>query len=140
MKEQRNVHLKVQELCDCYATNDPLKEMSGVPTDEDKEEAALKWLALAALHGVNNNAKSVTISRSAEGEVSVTAKYRESELPSPGSDVGGKIFEAIKDITHIEGQEGKTPLALGIRNDSIELSVKYKSKKNKEKVSIKFPG
>ena len=140
MKEQRNVHLKVQELCDCYATNDPLKEMSGVPNDEDKEEAALKWLALAALHGVNNNAKSVTISRSAEGDVSVTAKYRESELPSPGSDVGGKIFDAIKDITHIEGKEGKTPLALGIRNDSIELSVKYKSKKNKEKVSIKFPG
>lgn len=140
MKEQRNVHLKVQELCDCYATNDPLKEMSGVPNDEDKEEAALKWLALAALHGVNNNAKSVTISRSAEGDVSVTAKYRESELPSPGSDVGGKIFDAIKDITHIEGKEGKTPLALGIRNDSIELSVKYKSKKNKEKVSIRFPG
>ena len=74
MKEQRNVHLKVQELCDCYATNDPLKEMSVVPSDEDKEEAALKWLALAALHGVNNNAKSVTLSRSAEGDVSVTAK------------------------------------------------------------------
>ncbi len=30
MKEKRNVHLKVQELCDCYATNDPLKEMSVV--------------------------------------------------------------------------------------------------------------
>ena len=53
MKEQRNVHLKVQELCDCYATNDPLKEMSEIKNDGDKEEAALKWLALAALHGVS---------------------------------------------------------------------------------------
>jgi hypothetical protein len=26
MKEKRNLHLKTQELCDCYATNDPLKE------------------------------------------------------------------------------------------------------------------
>jgi hypothetical protein len=49
MKEKRNVHLKVQELCDCYATNDPLKEMSVVQNGSDKEEAALKWLALAAL-------------------------------------------------------------------------------------------
>ena len=139
MKEKRNIHLKVQELCDCYATNDPLKEMFGVKNDEDKEEAALKWLALAALHGVNNNAKSVTITRSSDGEVQVTAKYRESELPSPGSDVGGKIFEAIKEITHIEGEEGKSPLALGIRNDSVELKVKFKSKKDKERVTLKFP-
>ncbi len=28
MKDKRNLHLKVQELCDCYATSDPLKGMS----------------------------------------------------------------------------------------------------------------
>ena len=47
MKEKRNLHLKVQELCDCYATNDPLKEMSEIKADSDKDEAAVKWLALA---------------------------------------------------------------------------------------------
>jgi hypothetical protein len=139
MKEKRNVHLKVQELCDCYATNDPLKEMSMVKNDGDKEGAALKWLALAALHGVNNNAQEVTITRSTAGDVGVTAKYRESELPSPGSDVGSKIMEAVREITHIEGQNGKTPLALGIRNDSIELQVKIEEKEGREKVTIKFP-
>ena len=139
MKEKRNVHLKVQELCDCYATNDPLKEMSVVKNDSDKEEAALKWLALAALHGVNNNAKEIIITQSHDGDVMVTAKYRESELPSPGSDVGSKIMEAVREITHIEGKEGKTPLALGIRNDSIELRVKMKAKEGREKVTIKFP-
>ena len=139
MKEKRNVHLKVQELCDCYATNDPLKEMSVVKNDSDKDEAAVKWLALAALHGVNNNAKEVSISRSSDGEIRVTAKYRESELPSPGSEVGTKIMEAVREITHIEDRKGKSPLALGIRNDSIELQVKLKKKEGREIVTIKFP-
>ena len=139
MKEKRNLHLKVQELCDCYATNDPLKEMSVVKNDGDKDEAAIKWLALAALHGVNNNAKEVTITRSTEGDVRVTAKYREAELPSPGSDVGAKIMEAVREVTHIEGGKGKTPLSLGIRNESIELQVKMKTKGDREKITIKFP-
>ena len=139
MKEKRNVHLKVQELCDCYATNDPLKEMSIVKDDGDKEEAALKWLALASLHGVNDNASEVTITRSKDGKVRVTAKYRESELPSPGSEIAAKIMQAVRDVTHIEGNKGKTPLALGIRNDSIELKVKMKAKEGKERVTIEFP-
>ena len=139
MKEQRNVHLKVQELCDCYATNDPLKEMSEIKNEGDKEEAALKWLALAALHGVNDNAEEVTITRSKTGDYRVTAKYRESELPSPGSEVGAKILSAVREATHIEEGKGKTPLALGIRNDSLELQVKIKVKDGKERVTIKFP-
>lgn len=139
MKEKRNLHLKVQELCDCYATTDPLKEMSGVKNDEDKDEAAVKWLALAALHGVNDNAKEVTITRTKDGNVTVSAKYRESELPSPGAEVGAKILDAVREITHIEEGKGKTPLALGIRQDSIELKVKFKTKKNKDSVTITFP-
>ena len=139
MKEKRNLHLKVQEMCDCYATGDPLKEMSIIKNDEDKEEAALKWLALAALHGVNNNAEEITITRSSEGTVRVFAEYRESELPSPGSEVGGKIVDALREITHIEEEKGKTPLSLGIRNDSVNLQIKFKAKKDKEKITIKFP-
>jgi hypothetical protein len=140
MKEKRNLHLKVQELCDCYATNDPLKEMSVVKNDEDKDEAAAKWLALAALHGVNDNAEAVTISKSSDGKISVTATYRQSELPSPGSQVGDKVIETIREITHIEEGKGETPLALGIRQDSIELQVKFKSDNNEDSVTITFPG
>ena len=140
MKEKRNVHLKVQELCDCYATNDPLKEMSTIKNEGDKDEAALKWLALSALHGVNSNAETITITRSKDGDIDVTAKYRESELPSPGSDIGAKIIAAVREITHIEGKKGKTPLALGIRNDSIEIQVKMNSEEDKETVTLNFPG
>ena len=140
MKEKRNLHLKVQEMCDCYATGDPLKEMSVVKNDKDKDEAAVKWLALAALHGVNNNAEEINITRSSEGNVRVVAEYRDTELPSPGTEVGKKIMNALREITHIEEEKGKTPLSLGIRNDSVNLTIKFKEKNGKEKISIKFPG
>ena len=139
MKEKRNLHLKVQELCDCYATTDPLKEMSTIKQDKDPEEAAAKWLALAALHGVNHNAEEITIRRDKGGEVSVTAKYRETELPSPGPGVGKSILAAVREIAHIEGEKGKTLLALGIRNDSLELKVKLKAKDDREELTIEFP-
>lgn len=139
MKEKRNLHLRVQEMCDCYATGDPLKEMSVVKNEEDKDEAALKWLALAALHGVNNNAEEITITRDSDGQVRVVAQYRETELPSPGSEVGRKILDAVREITHIEEDKGKLPLSLGIRNDSVELNIKFKAKKDGEKITIKFP-
>ena len=140
MKEKRNIHLKVQEMCDCYATTDPLKEMSEITSESDQEEAAAKWLALAALHGVNNNAKEISISRSKDGKIKVTAKYRESELPSPGSAIGERILNAVREITHIDSGKGKSPLALGIREDSIELKIKMKSKDTGEQVTLTFPG
>ena len=139
MKEKRNLHLKVQELCDCYATTDPLKEMSEVNRNADKDEAALKWLALAALHGVNNNAERITMSRSKDGGISVLAEYRTTELPSPGAEVGDKIFEAVREITHLEEGKGKTLLALGIRDSSLELKIKLKSEGDKQTVTIRFP-
>ena len=140
MKEKRNIHLKVQEMCDCYATTDPLKEMSEIKGDSDPEEAAVKWLALAALHGVNNNAREVSIRRSKDGNIKVTATYRESELPTPGAEIGEKIMHTVREITHIESGKGKSPLALGIREDSIELKIKMKSKDKGDRVTLTFPG
>ncbi len=139
MKEKRNLHLKVQELCDCYSTTDLLKEMSVIKDDADQDEAALKWVALAALHGINDNADSISISRYKDGKVTVTAKYRKSELPSPGSEVGQNVIQAVREITHLEGNKGKIPFSLGIRESSIDLTIKVKAKEDKERVTIKFP-
>ncbi len=138
MKDMGNLHLKVQEMIDCYSTTDPLKEMSVIASDQDKAEAAVKWLALTALHGVNNNAKKITIERQPGGSVTVTAEYRDTELPSPGPDVAENIFSAVRGITHIEGEEGKSQLALGMKDSSIDLRIKVKTKSGKEKISIKF--
>ncbi len=137
MKATENLHLKVQELCDCYATTDPLKEMA--KTDDSGLDGALKWLALAALHGVNNNAKKISVKQAGDGTVSVTAEYRDTALPTPQGDVAAQIFEAVRQITHIEEKKGKSSLALGIRDSSLDLKVSVKDKDDYKKVSIKFP-
>lgn len=139
MKDTENLHLKVQELCDCYAATDPLKEMSEKTGTESGLEGALKWLALAALHGVNNNAKKISIKQTDDGTVSVTAEYRDTALPTPDPGVAEQVFEAVRQITHIEDKKGKTTLALGIRDSSLDLKISVKDKDHAKKVSIKFP-
>ena len=41
---------------------------------------------------------------------------------------------------HLEGDKGKSLLALGIRDGSIEVTVKIKKEEQSESVTIKFPG
>ena len=139
MEDKRNLHVRVQEMCDCYATSDPLKGMSDIPREKDAEEAAIKWLALAALHAVNNGAKKISLRKEGDGKVTVTAKYREAELPSPGGDVGGKIIDLIRRVTHLEEGKGKESLALGIRNDSLDIRVEVDKEKDGEVIELKFP-
>ncbi|MDP2647298.1 MAG: hypothetical protein Q8P24_20385 [Desulfobacterales bacterium] len=139
MKDKGSLHSKVQELCDCFAATDPLREMSVVKDDADKQEAALKWLALAALHGVNNNAEKISIVTTDQGKVKVTAKYRKTDLPSPGLEIAEKIIEAVKNITHMEESAGKILLALGLRDSSIDLGIEMKTKAGGKKLTITFP-
>jgi hypothetical protein len=138
MLDKRSQHLKVQELCDCYAGTDYLKEMCLVPEASDPDEAALKWIALAVLHGISANAEKIKISCGAEG-VAVTAEYRKSRLPSPGSEIGGRVLEAIRQITHFEKDKEKGPLALGVRGDSLELEVEVKRKDGGGSATLRFP-
>lgn len=139
MKDKRSLHLKVLELCDCYATTDYLKEMSLLPGEVDREEGALKWVALSVLHGINANAKKITLSKGKDGKLKVVAKYRKSELPSPGGEVGGQVLNVLKEITHIEEEKGKIPLAIAIRDSSFEVTVSLEQDADGDKVTIKFP-
>lgn len=139
MKDASSLHLKVQELCDCFATSDPLKEMSKISKEKDLDEGALKWLALAILHGINNNAESISIRQDSQGETNVVAKYRKTNLPSPGNAIGEKIIEAVRSITHIEDAKGKSALAFGFRNNSMELEVSTQEKKGEKRLTIDFP-
>lgn len=138
MEDKRNLHLKVQELCDCFATTDYLEEMSKLAQDEDKDEAALKWLALTVLHAVNAGAKKITLFQAPGGEVTVQAKYRASTLPSPGAEIGPKVLEAVRAMTHAEGDKIKALLALGVRNDNLEVKVKSEKEDGGQLLTLKF--
>ncbi len=141
MKDKRSLHLKVQEMCDCYAQTDPLKEMSVIQKSEvkDVEESAIKWLALAILHGITEGVEKISLKVEEDGSVSVTAEYRKASLPEPPPEVGKKAIEIIREITHIESPEGKLPLAIGIRDSRTEVAIKLKKDDEKEKLVIKFP-
>jgi hypothetical protein len=139
MKDKHNFHLKLQEMMDCYATTDPLQEFSGLKNETDDEQSALKWLALAAIHGITDNAEKITITQDEDGSVEVSARYKKTHLLSPGQDVGKKVVEIVRNILHLEEDKGKLPLSLGFRGGSVDVQVKVSRKEGKEKVSIKFP-
>jgi hypothetical protein len=139
MKDKETLHRKVQELVDCFATTDPLKEMSMLKSEEGKDEAPLKWLALAVLHGINAGAEEISLAKAADGTVRVLAEYRKAELPTPGSILGEKILKSLRGITHLEGDKGKTALAMGVRDGSIDLLVKIEREKGGEKITLGFP-
>jgi hypothetical protein len=139
MKDKESLHKKAQELVDCYATTDPLKEMSEIQKQAGDEETALKWLALAVLHGINMNAEKISLSKSKDGQVKVVAKYRKTELPSPGPSLGERVIEDLRRMTYLEDDKGKTKLAVGVRDGSIELTVKAKKDDDGEKIVLKFP-
>jgi hypothetical protein len=113
--------------------------MSTLKHDPDAQVAAVKWVALAALHGVNHNAEEISISHDDDGQITVVAKYRPTELPSPGKDAGTRIFDALEEMTHIDADKGKTELALGMRDSSIDLNAKIKKKSGGEKITTIFP-
>ena len=138
MKEERNLHLKVQEMCNCYATTDPLKTMSQMANESDSEDAAVKWLALAALHGINANAKKITIYQAGDQSVRVVAEYQPADLPAPSKAIAKSVMETVREITHIEADKGKLPLSLGIRDSSVDIEVKVKSKGDENQITLKF--
>ena len=145
MKDKETRHKKVQEMIDCYATSDPLKEMSeiqkanGTQKADEIPEASVKWLALASLHGINMNASEIRITKTAAGEVKVVAEYRQAELPAPGFAVADRIIQDIRDITHLQGRGGESMLSLGVREGSMDVKVIYREEVDGESATLLFP-
>lgn len=139
MRDSSNLHQKVQEMCDCFATNDPLKEMSKMQHEKDIDEAAIKWIALAILHGINNNAEEISIEQTKTGGVKVVAEYRKAELPPPDDNISKNIINTLKDIIHVDSSQGDSTLALGLRDGSMDLHIRTRDEGGDSKATIKFP-
>jgi hypothetical protein len=146
IKDDRNYHLRLQEFCDCYMETDPKKELekaakgvSGDPSG-DLEEHALKFLGLTIFYGASEKAKHISLQRSTEGKVlfTVDAKGKYQLLP-PSTKLADRIISIARSITHVDADQGKLPVSLGLRNDRIEVHFQFDRKAGDETFSILFP-
>jgi len=136
-----NYHLKLQEMCDCYLETDfvpEMQHMSTNPPSEDLEEDAIKYLALAIMHAITEQATKLSLKKKGDA-ITVTVKDEKKEkLPAPTAPVFSKIIELVRTILHIEEDKGKLPLSLGLRNGEVNLMVKVKREDAKESVAFSF--
>ena len=138
----RNYHARLQEMCDCYMETDYRKEIEKMASEAsiDVEEDALKYLALSILYSTTEKAKKLSFKKK-KGERKVTVKAKEKmELPTPPGEIADKIFEIMRSITHLEGEKGREPFSLWLRDGRMELGVRVKKDDDKESLKFSFPG
>jgi hypothetical protein len=146
IKDDRNYHQRLQEFCDCYLETDPKKELekaakgvSGDPSG-DLDELALKFLGLGIFYGAAEKAKKISLQRSKDGKVIFSIESRgKYQLPAPSLPVADRIVSIARSITHIEEDQGKEPVSLGLRNDRMEITFQFDRKGGEESLSILFP-
>lgn len=139
---ERNYHLKLQEMCDCYLETDfqrQLQAMAASSAEGDLEENGVKYLSLAIMYSLTEKARKLSLKKK-DGEVTVTLKAdTKISLPAPGVALFDKVTEIIRAILHIEEDKGELPLSLGLRSGDVQLQIKVKRKSGKETIKIKFP-
>ena len=146
MKDDRNYHQRLQEFCDCYLETDPKTELEkaskGVSGDPagDLDEMALKFLGLGIFYGASEKAKKISIQRLKDGKVLFTVDSRgQYQLPPPGPKVAERIISIARSITHMDGDQGKEPVSMGLRNDRMDITFQFNRKGAEESLSILFP-
>ncbi len=145
-KNERNYHQRLQEFCDCYLETDPRKELEkaarGISGDPggDLDELALKFLGLGIFYGVSEKAKQLTFQRSKDGRVLLTVESKDQyKLHPPGTQVADRIISIARTITHIDEDNGRQAVSMGIRNDRMELTFAFSRKEGDDKFTILFP-
>ena len=135
------LHQKLIEMCDCYLGTDyssTLRTIGGAAVAT--EEEALRYLALALLSGLTEKAGRLSIKRK-KGKVSVCLKGAGGKiaLPPPSGPLFDRIVSVLRGILHLDDDKGAMPLALGLKNDQVELHVKVERKGDDEKIKLRFP-
>ncbi len=146
IKDDRNYHQRLQEFCDCYMETDPKKELekaskgvSGDPSG-NLDELALKFLGLGIFYGASEKAKKILIERSKDGKVTFSVESRgKYQLPPPSKQIADRIVSIARSITHIDEDQGKEFVSMGLRNDRIELTFQFDRTAGIESFSILFP-
>jgi len=146
IRDDRSYHQKLQELIDCFMETDPKAELekaskgvTGVPTG-DPDELALKFLGLGIFYGATERARNISLQRAKDGKVLFTVESRgKYQLPAPKAEVADRIISIARSITHIDDDQGKQPVSVGIRNDRMDITFQFQRKGQEESFFIHFP-
>jgi hypothetical protein len=147
MRDTRNLHIRLQEYADCFMETDPRKELrdicrNGIKGDAtgDLTEVALKYLSLAILLGVEEEAQKILIRR--KGDMQGYCKLNgepdtRNHNPPPG--LAKEMIGIIRCITDLEEDTGCRKLIYGLRNDQLEIDVEVKRVNGAEELTLIFP-
>jgi len=146
IKDDRSLHLRLQEFCDCFLETDFRKELEkaskGISGDPggDPEELALKFLGLTLLHGANEEAKKISLQKTKDGKVLFSVEARGNyQLPAPSAQLADRVFSLARSMVHLEKDQGKIPFSLGLRNSSLEINMEFARKAGEEIMVLVFP-
>jgi len=138
-----NLHLKLQEMCDCYLETDYLVQLDrfrAVP-GPDPDDEAMRYLALALMHTITEQAGKLSL-KLKKGEITVKVKKdgAKAELPPPSDALFANILRIVRAILHLVGEKGESELSLGLRNGSVEMRVKLKEKDDEAALEFEIAG
>jgi hypothetical protein len=127
MADVESPHLRLQQQIDCQLEIKPRPvleqwEKNGWKEEPgtDGDEAPLRYLALVLLDAIEERATRITLDKDAGVTVHADSSYF---LPQAPSSYIARGLELLREATGMQGGSGEGRLALGIRNDSLELII-----------------
>jgi hypothetical protein len=140
MADMESAHLRLQQQIDCQLEVTPSTALKAWEREgwkdepgTDVDEAPLKYMALVLLDAIEDRASRVALDKDEGVTVFSDATH---ELPKPPTHILARGLEILREISGLQGPKGEATLALGIRNDSLDLVIHKEAGKH----MINFPG
>lgn len=128
MKDATSFHSTLQNNIDCYLETNPADVLKKWADDNwqadpnvETDESCLKYLALVLLDAIESRARKIVLEIGCPALV--VSQDDEHILPPAPESILARSLEILRDICGMEGARAQGTLALGIRNDSLELKI-----------------
>lgn len=125
MSDRESQHQRLQQQIDCQLEVKPRdalaqweKEGWKEEPGTDVDEAPLKYIALVLLEAIEERAVRTAVDKDLGATVYADNTYT---LPKAPTEYIARGLEILREIADIRGAEGEGTIALGVRNDSIEI-------------------
>ncbi len=134
MNDSNSTHARLQRMIDCQlelnAHEGLVKwEASGWNEDPgaDSDEAPIKYIALVLLEAIQNKCMRISIDKDT---TPVLLGDTTRDIPKAPSSIVARGLEILREIADITGPCASGSIALGVRNDSMELIVQKEGGKH----------